>query len=532
MNLMSVDVEEVSSFLTLSTQVWTVPLRIVLTLVLLWHYLGASCLATLGVMFAAVLATTYVATLCDRFQAALASFATFLAVNPSKQLTPEIAFVSLALFGLMRFPMGILPDVISKYIRLSDRKPVPASPGAAARLFAESSSKSSLLSAILGTLEKVSGTIDVQGRLAYVPQQSWIQNATVKGNVVFMNRLDEDRYQEVIESCALLPDLDILPGGENTEIGEKGINLSGGQKLRLSLARAVYHDADVYLLDDPFSAVDVHVAAHLFEHVVGPTGILKSKSLAIGNYADVSCYRIVSTRAAGKRRPTVLLVRCDMSERTKSAIWKHFVKNSAQEATCKSCDMKLRTPSSTTTPLANHLKNKHFSLHSVFMRDRGKQGRPDEAQPLIKNALKSGKDLSQRERTAITTRIARMLALDLQPYSFVENRGFKELMNHMEPLYKIPSRTTFSRTIIPELYEDTFMAVKERMHADFQEGVESISLTSDMWTSRSNQSYISLTCHYLTSNFDVRSFALENRSVTESHTACNILEHLQAMMDN
>ncbi|KAH7975781.1 hypothetical protein HPB52_005200 [Rhipicephalus sanguineus] len=125
-----------------------------------------------------------------------------------------------------------------------------------------------------------------------------------------------------------------------------------------------------------------------------------------------------------------------------------------------------------------------------------------------------------------------MLALDLQPYSCVENRGFKELMSDMEPLYKIPSRTTFSRTIIPELYRDTVMAVKERMHAHFQEGVESISLTSDMWTSRSKQSYISLTCHYLTSNFKMRSFALENRSVTESHTACNILEHLQAMMDN
>ncbi|KAL3176786.1 hypothetical protein MRX96_039627 [Rhipicephalus microplus] len=136
-----------------------------------------------------------------------------------------------------------------------------------------------------------------------------------------------------------------------------------------------------------------------------------------------------------------------MSERAKSVIWKHFVKNSAKEATCKSCNMKLRTPSSTMTPLANNLKNKHFSLHSVFMRDSGKQGRLHGAQPLTRNALKSGKDLSQRERTAITTRIAPMLALDLQPYSCVDNRGFKELMNHMEPLYKILSRTTFSRTI-------------------------------------------------------------------------------------
>ncbi|XP_049514970.1 zinc finger BED domain-containing protein 4-like [Dermacentor silvarum] len=221
-----------------------------------------------------------------------------------------------------------------------------------------------------------------------------------------------------------------------------------------------------------------------------------------------------------------------MTERTKSAIWKHFVKNSVQEATCKSCDTKLRTPSSTTTPLVNHLKNKHFSLHSVFLRDSGKQGRPEGAQPLIKSAMKSGKALLQRERMAMTTRIARMLVLDLQPYIFVENRGFKELMNHMEPLYKIPSRTTFSRTIIPALYRDPVTAVKEIMHADFQEGIESILFTNDMWTLRSNQSYISLTCHYLASNFEMRSIALDNRSVTESHTACNILEHLQAMMDN
>ncbi|XP_077519149.1 multidrug resistance-associated protein 1-like [Amblyomma americanum] len=394
MNLMSVDVEEVSTFLTLSTQVWTVPLRIALTLWLLWRYLGASCLATVGVMFIAVLATTYVATLCDHFQekqmalkdkrlrqiseilngikvlklsgweipfmervqqtrlqevsylkkfslldsvfgflwtcapylAALASFGTFLAVNPTKRLTPEIAFVSLSLFSLMRFPMGILPDVISKFIRFLvsmgrlakflnqaelDLEAVGGNPeqgdsvtlknatlswsrqespvlknislnfktgSLVAVVGSVGSGKSSLLSAILGTLEKISGSIDVQGRVAYVPQQCWIQNATVKGNIVFTNPLDEERYQQVVEGCALLPDLEMLPGGESTEIGEKGINLSGGQKLRLSLARAVYHNADVYLLDDPFSAVDVHVAAHLFEHVVGPTGILNSKT--------------------------------------------------------------------------------------------------------------------------------------------------------------------------------------------------------------------------------------------------------------
>ncbi|KAG0414505.1 hypothetical protein HPB47_008348, partial [Ixodes persulcatus] len=93
----------------------------------------------------------------------------------------------------------------------------------------------------------------------------------------------------------------------------------------------------------------------------------------------------------------------------------------------------------------------------------------------------SDKDLSQRERTAIITRIARMLALDFHPYICIENRGFKDPMNHMEPLYKIPSHMTFSRAIIPEFYKDTVKAVKERMHAGFQESIESISFTSDMW---------------------------------------------------
>ncbi|KAH6948588.1 hypothetical protein HPB50_025184 [Hyalomma asiaticum] len=93
--------------------------------------------------------------------------------------------------------------------------------------------------------------------------------------------------------------------------------------------------------------------------------------------------------------------------------------------------------------------------HFTVKIDSGNHGRPDGAQPLIKSALKLDKDLSQRERTAISTRIVRMLALDLQPYSCVEKRGFKELMNHMKPLYKIPSLTAFSRTIILELYRDT-----------------------------------------------------------------------------
>ena len=138
------------------------------------------------------------------------------------------------------------------------------------------SGKSSLLSAILGELHKMEGSVNTVGKIAYVPQQAWIQNCTLKENITFCEDNDEIRYNSVIDDCALRTDLEILPAGDKTEIGEKGINLSGGQKQRVSLARAVYSKADLYLLDDPLSAVDSHVGKHIFEHVIGPNGCLKN----------------------------------------------------------------------------------------------------------------------------------------------------------------------------------------------------------------------------------------------------------------
>ncbi|XP_062841068.1 multidrug resistance-associated protein 1 [Trichomycterus rosablanca] len=140
------------------------------------------------------------------------------------------------------------------------------------------SGKSSLLSAVLGEMEKKSGNVTVRGSVAYVPQQAWIQNATLRENIVFEQQKNESSYQKVLEACALLPDLEILPGGDDTEIGEKGLNLSGGQKHRVSLARAVYRNADVYLLDDPLSGVDTHVGQHVFHSVLGPAGVLRNKT--------------------------------------------------------------------------------------------------------------------------------------------------------------------------------------------------------------------------------------------------------------
>ncbi|KAF1388604.1 hypothetical protein PFLUV_G00092020 [Perca fluviatilis] len=140
------------------------------------------------------------------------------------------------------------------------------------------SGKSSLLAAMLGEMERRSGSVSIKGSLAYVPQQAWIQNASLTNNILFGEERTESWYQRVLEACALLPDLDILPAGDATEIGEKGLNLSGGQRQRVSLARAVYRKSDVYLLDDPLSAVDTHVGQHIFDRVIGPRGLLKDKT--------------------------------------------------------------------------------------------------------------------------------------------------------------------------------------------------------------------------------------------------------------
>ncbi|XP_028254087.1 multidrug resistance-associated protein 1-like [Parambassis ranga] len=140
------------------------------------------------------------------------------------------------------------------------------------------SGKSSLLSAILGEMDRRNGFVSIEGSVAYVPQQAWVQNATLKDNILFGEERKESWYHRVLEACALLPDLDILPAGDSTEIGEKGLNLSGGQKQRVNLARAVYRQSDVYLLDDPLSAVDAHVGQHIFDRVIGPQGLLKDKT--------------------------------------------------------------------------------------------------------------------------------------------------------------------------------------------------------------------------------------------------------------
>lgn len=142
------------------------------------------------------------------------------------------------------------------------------------------SGKSSFLSAILGELEPIDGSrvyiprskISLGGHISYCSQTPWVVNDTLRGNILFGRAFNEERYNAVIEACALLADLNVLPAGDETEIGERGINLSGGQKARVSLARALYNgETKIVLLDDPLSAVDSHVGKHIFANAInGP----------------------------------------------------------------------------------------------------------------------------------------------------------------------------------------------------------------------------------------------------------------------
>uniref|UniRef100_A0A8B9KPG4 ATP-binding cassette, sub-family C (CFTR/MRP), member 3 n=1 Tax=Astyanax mexicanus TaxID=7994 RepID=A0A8B9KPG4_ASTMX len=261
------------------------------------------------------------------FLVALTTFAVYVSVDKNNVLDADKAFVSLSLFNILRFPLNMLPQVISSLVQASvslkriqaflshdeldpdnvDKKPAPSDhavtvvngkfswakkdPPALQHINVMvpqgsllavvghvGCGKSSLVAALLGEMEKLEGHISIRGSVAYVPQQAWIQNATLRDNILFGRPYVEQKYRCVLEACALTPDLEVLPGGDLTEIGEKGINLSGGQRQRVSLARALYSEADVYLMDDPLSAVDAHVAKHIFDHVIGPEGALRGKT--------------------------------------------------------------------------------------------------------------------------------------------------------------------------------------------------------------------------------------------------------------
>ncbi|XP_077545396.1 multidrug resistance protein mrp-7-like [Haemaphysalis longicornis] len=140
------------------------------------------------------------------------------------------------------------------------------------------SGKSSLLAAILGDMHLIKGNVNCSGRIAYVPQLPNVHNMTLRDNVIYGKPMDSARYERVIRNCQLLNDINKLQAGDMTEIGEKGTNLSGGQKQRVSLARAVYSNSDIYLLDDPLSALDPVVGSRVFKDIIGKQGLLRNKT--------------------------------------------------------------------------------------------------------------------------------------------------------------------------------------------------------------------------------------------------------------
>ncbi|CAK8671759.1 unnamed protein product [Clavelina lepadiformis] len=263
---------------------------------------------------------------CAPLLVSLTTFAVYTLSDPSHVLDAQKAFVSISLFNILQFPLIMLPMMISSLVQANvslkrlqrflcneeldldnvDRNPtsgpvisiengtftwdkddepvlkdinLSVPKGSLVAVVGQvGSGKSSLVNCLLGDMEKLNGKVSVKGSIAYVAQQAWIQNLTVRENILFGKPLDVCNYQDTVGACELKEDFEMLPASDQTEIGERGINLSGGQKQRVSIARAVYQDSDVYLFDDPLSAVDAHVGKNLFDNVLGPGGCLRRKT--------------------------------------------------------------------------------------------------------------------------------------------------------------------------------------------------------------------------------------------------------------
>ena len=180
------------------------------------------------------------------------------------------------------FPKDVAFDVTLKNINLEVK------PGEILGIIGEvGSGKSSLLQAILNCLillnPKECDGIHINGRIGYASQIPWIQNDTIKNNILFFNEYDPDKYEEILEKCQLKYDLDNFEGKDLTEIGEKGVNLSGGQKVRVSLARTVYEDPDIFLFDDPISALDANIGKKIMKELI--IKYLKDKTRVVVTHA-------------------------------------------------------------------------------------------------------------------------------------------------------------------------------------------------------------------------------------------------------
>ncbi|KAK9456107.1 P-loop containing nucleoside triphosphate hydrolase protein [Dipodascopsis uninucleata] len=275
---------------------------------------------------------------CAPFLVSCSTFGLFVYTSGTP-LSTDIVFPALSLFNLLTFPLAMFPQAVTQLVESSvaanrlqefltaselqddavDRKDAVSEMGKESVIIKDGtflwdesgahppaleninfiarkgelacivgrvgSGKSGFMQAILGDLYKKAGSVVVHGRIAYAAQSPWIMNATVRENIIFGSRFQADFYEKTIKACALVEDFAALPDGDETIVGEKGISLSGGQKARLSLARAVYARADIYILDDPLSAVDQHVGRHLIDNVLGAKGLLATKTRILATNA-------------------------------------------------------------------------------------------------------------------------------------------------------------------------------------------------------------------------------------------------------
>ncbi|KAF7093794.1 hypothetical protein CFC21_096182 [Triticum aestivum] len=306
MNYVTVDAYRIGEFPYWFHQTWTTSVQLCIALAILYNAVGAAMISSLIVIILTVLCNLPLARLQHKFQSKLMEAQDVRLKAMSESLVH------------MKDPIRTIPDVIAVVIqakvaftRVSNFLDAPELNGQVRKKYYAGldypiamnscsfswdentskptlknmnllvkagekiaicgevgSGKSTLLAAVLGEVPKTEGTIQICGKIAYISQNAWIQTGTVQDNILFGSLMDRERYHNTLARCSLVKDLEMLPYGDRTQIGERGVNLSGGQKQRVQLARALYQNADIYLLDDPFSAVDAHTATSLFNEYV------------------------------------------------------------------------------------------------------------------------------------------------------------------------------------------------------------------------------------------------------------------------
>ncbi|TMW62200.1 hypothetical protein Poli38472_009693 [Pythium oligandrum] len=214
----------------------------------------------------------------------------FIWTESTTSSVPEVVVDDIDASTVEALPEGFTPSLAeAHHVFALEGVNIEIDPGSLVMIVGTvGSGKTSLLNALLGEMKRMSGVCQVAGEVAFVGQESWIRNASVKENILFESTFNSKRYEQVLEATQLALDLNSLPDGDQTEIGERGINLSGGQKARVTIARAMYRENyEILILDDPLSAVDPHVAHAIFDECVVGLAKEKTRLLVLNSHYDL-----------------------------------------------------------------------------------------------------------------------------------------------------------------------------------------------------------------------------------------------------